>query len=58
MTHDLWTNLNKKMFAYLDSVSLADLVAQQQRRLESAVLHDGRPEAHAHGAEGAALVAG
>jgi Rrf2 family iron-sulfur cluster assembly transcriptional regulator len=30
MTHDLWTNLNKKMFEYLSSVSLADLVAQQE----------------------------
>lgn len=58
MTHDLWTSLNKKMFAYLDSVSLADLVAQQKQRAESAVLHDGRPVAHAHGAEEVALVAG
>jgi len=25
MTHDLWSNLNKKMFEYLDSVTLSDL---------------------------------
>ncbi len=42
MTHDLWTSLNKKMFEYLDSVSLANLVAQQQQRAASAVLHDER----------------
>jgi len=29
MTHELWTNLNRHMIDYLDSVSLADLVAQQ-----------------------------
>lgn len=42
MTHELWTNLNKRMLAYLASVSLADLVAQQKQRLETAVLHDER----------------
>lgn len=40
MTHDLWTNLNKKMFDYLDSVNLAGLVAQQYAA--PAVLHDER----------------
>ncbi|MDO8314429.1 MAG: Fe-S cluster assembly transcriptional regulator IscR [Rugosibacter sp.] len=40
MTHDLWTNLNKKMFDYLDSVNLAELVAQQHAALD--VLHDER----------------
>ena len=29
MTHDLWTNLNVKIFDYLQSVSLAQLVAAQ-----------------------------
>lgn len=29
MTHDLWTSLNRHMVDYLDSVSLANLVAQQ-----------------------------
>jgi Rrf2 family iron-sulfur cluster assembly transcriptional regulator len=32
MTHDLWTNLNAKMVEYLDSVSLRDLVKQQESR--------------------------
>jgi Rrf2 family iron-sulfur cluster assembly transcriptional regulator len=26
LTHDLWTNLNKRMYEYLDSVTLAALV--------------------------------
>ena len=46
MTHDLWTSLNEKMVAYLDSVTLGDLVAQQEARAAktgtTAVLHDGR----------------
>lgn len=29
MTHDLWSNLNKRMYEYLDSVSLGALVKQQ-----------------------------
>jgi Rrf2 family iron-sulfur cluster assembly transcriptional regulator len=29
MTHDLWASLNRHMVDYLDSVSLANLVAQQ-----------------------------
>jgi Rrf2 family iron-sulfur cluster assembly transcriptional regulator len=32
MTHDLWTNLNKRMFEYLESVTLAVLVEQQHQR--------------------------
>jgi Rrf2 family iron-sulfur cluster assembly transcriptional regulator len=28
-THDLWTNLNRRMFAYLDSVTLGALVARE-----------------------------
>jgi len=43
MTHDLWTNLNKRMFEYLDSVMLAELVAQQQKP-ESRVMRDERPK--------------
>lgn len=42
MTHELWTNLNEKMFEYLNSVSLAELVAQQQGGVH-AVIHDERP---------------
>lgn len=29
MTHDLWANLNKRMYEYLDSVTLGALVKQQ-----------------------------
>jgi Rrf2 family iron-sulfur cluster assembly transcriptional regulator len=32
MTHDLWSNLNSKMVEYLSSVSLRDLVHQQEGR--------------------------
>ena len=30
MTHKLWTNLNMRMYEYLNSVNLAELVRQQQ----------------------------
>jgi len=43
MTHDLWSKLNDKMYEYLDSVKLADLVAQQAERREAvSVLRDKR----------------
>lgn len=42
MTHDLWTNLNKRMYEYLHAVSLAELVAKQRERGNVAVLHDSR----------------
>lgn len=43
MTHDLWTNLNKRMFDYLDSVSLKNLVDQQHARdAKVAVVKDQR----------------
>ena len=32
MTHDLWSQLNKRMTEYLDSVSLHDLVENQRQR--------------------------
>ena len=32
MTHELWATLNAKMVDYLDSVSLQDLVDQQQQK--------------------------
>ena len=32
MTHDLWSNLTRKMVEYLDSVSLADLVDGQRTK--------------------------
>lgn len=43
MTHDLWATLNDKMYEYLDSVKLSDLVAQQAERKERVrVLQDKR----------------
>lgn len=33
MTHDLWTTLNTKMFDYLSSVTLSDLVDRQKLKL-------------------------
>jgi Rrf2 family iron-sulfur cluster assembly transcriptional regulator len=41
MTHDLWTNLNVKIFDYLQSVSLAQLVASQHVHKHATQL-DGR----------------
>jgi Rrf2 family iron-sulfur cluster assembly transcriptional regulator len=40
MTHDLWTALNERMVAFLDSVKLQDLVDQQ---LAKGVLIEGKP---------------
>lgn len=47
MTHDLWSNLNRVMVDYLDSVTLHDLVEQQKQRMVQqgvnvSVLHDNR----------------
>lgn len=45
MTHELWTTLNEKMYEYLESVTLGDLVAKHRARLEEkriAVLKDKR----------------
>ena len=43
MTHDLWATLNTKMYEYLASVSLAELVARQQGKSGGvAVLEDHR----------------
>src|SRR3972149_421703 len=47
MTHDLWSKLNEKMYEYLHSVKLSELVAKQQARLEErrqTVLQDKRQE--------------
>jgi Rrf2 family transcriptional regulator, iron-sulfur cluster assembly transcription factor len=41
MTHDLWATLNAKMYDYLSSVTLADLVAHQNGK-HVAVLQDWR----------------
>ncbi|MCC6474123.1 MAG: Fe-S cluster assembly transcriptional regulator IscR [Burkholderiales bacterium] len=47
MTHELWTTLTDRMFEYLNSVSLADLVAKQRehaRRDNVVVLEDKRSD--------------
>lgn len=41
MTHDLWERLNEKMYEFLSSVTLADLVAHQSGK-QVAVLKDWR----------------
>lgn len=38
MTHDLWTNLNKRMHEYLASVSLYDLVNQPKAKAVAATI--------------------
>jgi Rrf2 family iron-sulfur cluster assembly transcriptional regulator len=37
MTHDLWATLNEKMYDYLSSVTLADLVAHQNGKQVSVI---------------------
>lgn len=46
MTHDLWSTLNAKMFEYLASVTLADLVGREKAKnglRGEAVIADQRP---------------
>ena len=44
MTHNLWTNLTKRMLEYLKSVTLAELVAEQhQPPVPHAHHHDHKP---------------
>ncbi len=47
MTHELWSNLNAKMYEYLESVSLGDQVRAHRARTAQdgivAPLHDQRP---------------
>jgi Rrf2 family iron-sulfur cluster assembly transcriptional regulator len=45
MTHELWSTLNDKMYEYLSSVTLSDLVARQRAReaQKVKVLQDKRP---------------
>ena len=43
MTHELWANLNTHIFGYLRSVTLAELVAQQNKP-DVTVLQDQRPQ--------------
>ena len=45
MTHELWASLNNHIFSFLDSVTLAELVRQQEQRAQSSdvqVLQDHR----------------
>jgi Rrf2 family transcriptional regulator, iron-sulfur cluster assembly transcription factor len=35
MTHDLWATLNGKMYEYLSSVTLAEMVQRQKAKMES-----------------------
>jgi Rrf2 family iron-sulfur cluster assembly transcriptional regulator len=42
MTHELWAGLNAHIFSFLRSVSLAQLVAQQDRKSDVAVMQDHR----------------
>lgn len=44
MTHELWTTLNSKMYEYLESVTLSDLVEKQLKKTggDVSVLQDAR----------------
>ncbi|HXZ95739.1 MAG TPA: Fe-S cluster assembly transcriptional regulator IscR [Burkholderiales bacterium] len=42
LTHDLWAALNDRIFDYLQSVTLSQLVADQQKEGNVKVLHDQR----------------
>ena len=56
MTHELWANLNAHIFVYLRSVTLAQLVLQQQKP-DVAVLQDQRPQTAAPRTPATAIVA-
>jgi len=59
MTHDLWTALNGHIFAFLRSVTLAQMVAEQRQKQEDkqdvAVMQDHRTAAGPRSAEPAAV---
>jgi Rrf2 family iron-sulfur cluster assembly transcriptional regulator len=57
MTHELWSNLNTHILDYLQSVTLADLVRQQQQKAAVVVLQDHRQGQAAPRVPGAAAVA-
>ena len=42
MTHDLWTNLNKRIYEYLDSVTLAELVSKQHEKQNLGLAQEDR----------------
>lgn len=48
MTHDLWSSLSQRMFDYLDSVSLHELMVQQRDKASHrVVMHDHKARAGA-----------
>ena len=47
MTHELWSSLNAHILTYLQSVTLAELVRQQQQKAEVVMLQDHRQPAAA-----------
>ena len=59
MTHELWSTLNAKMYDYLASVSLADLVERQRQKMAGnpAVLEDKRPPTRSRAARDKVAVA-
>ena len=44
MTHELWANLNAHIYSFLSSVTLANMVEQQQHEQKVRVLRDRRAE--------------
>jgi len=57
MTHELWANLNTHILDYLQSVTLADLVRQQQQKAAVVVLQDHRQTPGATRVPGTAAIA-
>ena len=58
MTHDLWTNLNRRMYEYLHSVTLAGLVEQQRMKAaQQSVLRDERANCATRNGDTQALTA-
>ena len=57
MTHELWANLNTHILDYLQSVTLADLVRQQQQKAAVVVLQDHRQTPGATRVPGTAVIA-
>ncbi|MBU0603116.1 MAG: Fe-S cluster assembly transcriptional regulator IscR [Gammaproteobacteria bacterium] len=47
MTHDLWSSLSQRMFDYLNSVTLHDLMTQQRERTSHRVVLHERDARHA-----------
>ncbi len=58
MTREVWTNLSRRMIDYLDSVSLADLVAEQKANMARPVPTRTAPLRASTGHVGSAVVDG